>query len=111
MEVEARAPRLGRVSHPRVRVLVPEPAGRVDLVGRLVLGKANVPVDPEHRLLGVTGDFGCRAGEADVELLDQGPHGSDYHGQVDVLVGVSRGPGVVASELLEAATGGGGEGH
>ena len=70
------------------------------LVGRLVLGEANVPIDPEHGAFDVPADFRSEAGKADVELLDQLAHRRPDFLLVFVAVGLEPGLGVV---LLEAS--------
>src|SRR5439155_9610106 len=74
MEIQPGPARLGVAAHPMVGRAVPEPARRVRLVRRLVLGKANVAIDPEHRALRIAGQLGGKPGEAHVHLLDQRPH-------------------------------------
>ena len=71
-----------------------ELAGGVGLVGRLVGGKPDVAVDPEHRPPRVARDLGREARQPDVHLLDQAPQRIAHLGLVD---------GAVALEPLPAS--------
>src|SRR6202165_2043306 len=74
------APRIRLRAHVACRVDMVEPAGRVGLVGRLVLRKTNVAVDAEHRSLGISANLRGELREACIEILDQLTHRLSYLG-------------------------------
>src|SRR5579859_960980 len=77
VEVESRAAPHRLAPHRAGPVPMIEPAGRMNLVGRLVLRESNVPVDAEHGPLGVADDLGRETRQPDVHLLDQLAHRRD----------------------------------
>src|SRR5688572_18738624 len=111
MEVEASASFTRFAANFATRATVVEPAAGVRLVRRLVLGEADVAIDPEHRAPDVTADLGGDASEADVHLLDQLAHRLPNLVLVFLAVILEPGFAVVALELPEEAKGSTGERH
>jgi hypothetical protein len=75
----------------------------VGLVRRLVLGEADVAVDPEHRALGVTDDLGRDGAQRGVESLDEQAHRLPHLSLVDITVGLEPGFLVVPLQISQEA--------
>src|SRR5439155_27151407 len=89
------------------RVEMPKPAGRVRLVRRLVLGKSDIAIDPEHRALGVARDLGREPRQSDVHLFDQCAHGRADVVLVTLAMRLEPGLVVVAGGAAQKREGGG----
>src|SRR5207247_10337580 len=77
LEIEPGATTRRLATHRTAAGAMVEPARGVRLVGRLVLGEANVAVNAEHRALRITDDLGREGREPDVHLLEHLAHRPD----------------------------------
>src|SRR5262249_51793971 len=105
MEVEPGAALLGLAPHGPSRATVVEPAGRVRLVRRLVLRKANVAVDANHASFRITANLGRERLETSEHLVHQIAHGLTNVLLVVVTVRLEPLLVVVRGELAEEAEG------
>src|SRR5207247_8996232 len=101
VKVESRSPALSHRAHLATGIAVVEPGSGVGLVRRLVLGEADVAVDPEHRALGIADDLGRDAAQPGVERLDELAHRLPHLPLIDVTVGLEPGLLVVPRQISQ----------